>query len=418
MASRMSLKPFLTTARKALLSPPSSTRPKPLTFVIGNESADLDSLCSAIALAYLRTHSPPNHTLHIPLANLYRPDLALRPEFGAVLRRAGLQLDDVLTLTELEQADFRPEDSRWVLVDHNVLSAQLKDKFGDRVVGCIDHHVDEGTVSALADEPRIIRKSGSCASLVLEYSKETWATIAGMRDGGKKMDGNGQEDWDAQLAFVVLGAILIDTTALTSKFKTTPVDVEAAEFAEALIRRAGLAYDRDGYMKELAELKEDLSGMTLRDVFRKDYKEWRDGGLTLGMSSVVKGVEYLIEKGGNKDALLSELRKWAEERNLDIMCVMTTLHVDGVFAREALAWAFNGHAVSALKRFADANKDKLSLETWKAGKLDYTSGSTEWRACWWTSTHYSRKQVAPLLREAMSASVLAPGPARTGQAGL
>ena len=54
---------------------------------------DLDSLCSAIVLAYLRTHSPP-HTLHIPISNLPRDDLSLRPEMAAVLSHAGLASDD------------------------------------------------------------------------------------------------------------------------------------------------------------------------------------------------------------------------------------------------------------------------------------------------------------------------------------
>jgi exopolyphosphatase len=401
----MSLKSFLTTARKALLSPPSSSsRPRPLTFVIGNESADLDSLCSALALAYLRTHTPPNHTLHIPLANLHRPDLALRPELGAVLRRAGVQLDDLLTLTELAQADFKPEDSRWVLVDHNAVTGQVKEKFADRVIGCVDHHEDEGAVGFhTEDEPRVVKKCGSCMSLVVEYGREAWTRLAETQNGAEEVDGNGGQDGDAQLAFLVLGPILIDTTNLTSKDKTTPTDVQAVEFAEALIRRAGTEYDRDAYFKELMELKEDLSRLSYRDIFRKDYKKWTDGGLTLGTSSVAQGIDYLLEKIGDKDEFLSELRRWAEEERLDIACVMTTMHPEGGFAREGLLWGFNERAAKAVKTFAGKNKEKLGLETWGDGKLDDTSGSKEWRACWrQLGTQYSRKQVAPMLREAMT----------------
>ncbi|OIW28618.1 exopolyphosphatase [Coniochaeta ligniaria NRRL 30616] len=403
MAPRSSLKSFLTTARKTLLSPPSS-RPKPLTFVIGNESADLDSLCSALALAYLRTHSPPHHTLHIPLANLHRPDLALRPELGAVLRRAGVALDDLLTLSELEQASVRPEDSRWVLVDHNAVTGLVKEKFAHRVVACVDHHEDEGAVPMhTQDEPRVVKKCGSCMSLVVEYGTEAWTALAEKEeDGAEVKDGNGEKDWDAQLAFLVLGPILIDTTNLTSKDKTTPTDVQAVEFAEALIRRSGAKYDRNAYFKELTELKEDLSSLSYRDIFRKDYKKWTDGGLTLGTSSVAQGIDYLLERIGGKDEFLSELRKWAEEEKLDIACVMTTMHPEGGFAREGLLWGFNEKAVAAVKAFADKNREKLGLETWRDGKLDDTSGSKEWRACWrQLRIENSRKQVAPMLREAM-----------------
>lgn len=408
MAPTRSLKSFLTTARNALLSPPAS-RPKPLTFVIGNESADLDSLCSALALAYLRTHAP-SHTLHIPLANLHRPDLALRPELGAVLRRAGVIPDDLLTLSELEQADVKPEDSRWVLVDHNAATGLVKEKFASRVVGCVDHHEDEGVVPVhTADEheqPRVVKKSGSCMSLVVEHGAQTWTALAGNTDGELEIvEGKEEEDWDAQLAYLVLGPILIDTTNLTSKEKTTPADVQAVQFAEALIRRSGAAYDRDAYFGEIAELKEDISRLSYRDIFRKDYKKWTDGGLTLGTSSVVQGIDYLLEKIGDKDTFLAELRKWAEEEKLDIACVMTTSHPDGGFAREGLLWGFNEKAVKAVKAFAEKNRERLGLETWKDGKLDDTSGSDEWRACWkQLRVENSRKQVAPMLREAMRAA--------------
>ena len=61
---------------------------------------DLDSLCSALLFAYFRTHTPP-HTLHIPLSNLPRADLALRPELNAVLNPAGLKPEDLVTLSDL-----------------------------------------------------------------------------------------------------------------------------------------------------------------------------------------------------------------------------------------------------------------------------------------------------------------------------
>ncbi|KAB5554923.1 hypothetical protein GE09DRAFT_143699 [Coniochaeta sp. 2T2.1] len=402
MSSRTSLESFLLTARKTLLSPTSSSRPsKPLTFVIGNESADLDSLCSALALAYLRSHTPPNFNLHIPLANLKRADLALRPELGAVLRRAGVGVEDLLTLTEFEEAEVKSEDSRWVLVDHNAVTRVVKEKFADRVVGCVDHHDDEGVVtSETGDEPRVIKKCGSCMSLVVEHGTEAWTALVDAKKAGDRA--TTEADWDAQLSFLVLGPILIDTTNLTSTDKTTPTDVHAVEFAEAVIKGSGAAYDRDAYFKELMELKEDISSMSYRDIFRKDYKKWSDNGLTLGTSSVSRGIGYLLEKIGDKEKFLSALRSWSEEEGLDIACVMTTMHPEGGFAREGLLWGFNERAVRAVKSFVDRNGSKLRLETWRGGELDDTKGEKEWRACWrQLAVENSRKQVAPMLRDAM-----------------
>ncbi|RKU47193.1 Exopolyphosphatase [Coniochaeta pulveracea] len=388
-----SLKSFLITARKALLSPPSSGT-KPLTFVIGNESADLDSLCSAIALAYLRSHIPPHNKLHIPLANLYRPDLVLRPEMGAVLKKAGVEFDDLLTLTEFDQVeDLEPQDTRWVLVDHNALTGSLRDRFGDRVVGCVDHHDDEGVVPLeTGDEPRIVQKCGSCMTLVAKSGGDVWRTMADQM----------QRDQVAQLAHLVLGPILIDTTNLTSKDKTTPTDVRAVESVEGVLKELGVRYDRDAYHKELSLLKEDLSSLSYRDIFRKDYKSWKEGGFKLGTSSVSQGLHYLLERIGEKDKLLTELKKWADEQELDIVTIFTTLHPQGGFARELMVWALNDKAVKVVKDFVKSNSETLGLETWEDGQLDDTSSASQWRACWrQLRTEHSRKQTAPMLREAM-----------------
>ncbi|RWA12642.1 hypothetical protein EKO27_g2477, partial [Xylaria grammica] len=147
MPPRTSLKAFLATARAALAAPPAK-RARPLTFVVGNESADLDSLCSALLLAYFHTYAPPKKrgsvdgslaasTLHIPICHLQRADLALRPEFAAVLRDADIQGEDVFTLEDVlpqqdgnalsgkdvvDTEDIRPEDTRWLLVDHNAMT--------------------------------------------------------------------------------------------------------------------------------------------------------------------------------------------------------------------------------------------------------------------------------------------------------
>lgn len=399
-----SLSAFLATARRALAAPPAQ-RPVPLAFVLGNESADLDSLCSTLVLAYLRSHDQ-RKILHIPLSNLPRDDLALRPELSAVLRRAGVRPAELLTLSDLPKDQLSPATTRWLLVDHNVMTGDLGKQFGASVVGCVDHHVNEGVVRAAdADEPLVIRNCGSCASLVVEHSQNSWEALASAGADTAGKDGASVEDrglWDAQLAFVALAPILIDTTNLTSKDKTTETDVRAVEFTEGLIRRAGAEYERNEYFEEITRLKQDLSQLSYRGVFRKDYKSWSDGGFKLGTSSVAQGFEYLLTTIGEKEAFLAELRKWSEEQELDIVAVLTALQIDGKFARELLVWAFTADAVKTVKAFADKNKSELGLETWQDGKLDDTSGEKEWRMCWRQNRiEHSRKKVAPLLRDSM-----------------
>ncbi|KAK0721709.1 hypothetical protein B0T26DRAFT_673500 [Lasiosphaeria miniovina] len=424
--SRLSLKAFLATAKKAFAAP-AAQRPNPLTFVVGNESA-------ALLLAYFRTYTPP-HTLHIPLSNLHRADLALRAELSAVLRPAGLKPEDLLTLSDLPSpetsdgaASLRPEDTRWFLVDHNALTGDLAKRFGaSPVIGCIDHHDDEGAVPRDAT-PRVIEKSGSCMSLVVDQYRDAW-------DAHLAADAAA----DAELAHVALGPILIDTTNLTAKAKTTDWDVRAVEFVESKLAAAAAAaalpqtaaagpeepYDRNRFYDDVSRLKEDISSLSYHDILRKDYKQWTDGDnnnnttnnnnntprLTLGISSTVKGFAYLVSDAGGsngsggRDEFLAALRQWAGEQQLDLASVMTSWHpTGGAFTREILLWALTEPAARVAQAFADKNRDALGLETWGCGALDADADADagEWRACWTQRRiEHSRKQVAPMLREAM-----------------
>ncbi|KAK1980369.1 exopolyphosphatase [Colletotrichum cereale] len=401
MPPRVSLGAFLARARSALTAP-APQRPSPLTLVIGNESADLDSLCSAVVYAYLRTYAPP-HTLHIPISNLPRGDLKLRTEMTAALAHARLAPDDLLTLDDLP-ADLAPRDTRWVLVDHNTLTGDLAARYAGRVVGCVDHHADErGVPPDTPDEPRVIETCGSCSSLVVDYCRPAWEALVEAGTGG-----DADADVDAHLAKLSLAAVLIDTTNLQSKDKTTPKDVAAVSFLERFA--PALPYARDAFFAEISAVKEDISSLSFRDVFRKDYKQWEDqsgdGGARqlMGTSAVVQNLDYLVDKAGGhgkEQVLLCEFRKWAEEKRLDIGVIMTTAHPDGRLEREVLVWAFNEAAVASCRAFYERCKGELGLAPWRGGRLDEVREG-EWRAAWsQANVAASRKQVAPMLREAI-----------------
>ncbi|OTB08148.1 hypothetical protein M426DRAFT_317251 [Hypoxylon sp. CI-4A] len=411
-----SLQAFLATARAALSAPPSK-RSTPLHFVVGNESADLDSLCSTLFLAYFRTHTPP-HTLHIPLCHLPREDLALRPEFSAVLKYASVTPDNVLTLDELPGRDaLNPEDTRWLLVDHNVMTGALGQTYGDRVVGCVDHHDDEGKVPKDAD-PRVIHKCGSCMSLVVDQCREAWEAL-GTGDAGTDTDRELETARiSAQLAYLALAPILIDTANLGNKDKTTSHDERAVSVAEGRIAASAGSdgapdeskYDRDAFFDKVSALKEDIEFMSFRDVFRKDYKEWDEGPdgnkkIKLGTSSVPQNFAYLVRKAGSEEKLVGKLEAWCEEKGVDVMTVLTTAKEEGVFRRELLVWARSGEeVVSAVRRFAEGDgKERLGLGVWGDGKLDWEDGDKGWRRCWTQArVENSRKQIAPMLRDALN----------------
>ncbi|CAN8102677.1 unnamed protein product [Discula destructiva] len=392
------LQAFLSLARRTLAAP-AGQRPSPLTFVVGNESGDLDSLCSAVLFAYFRSHTAPKYTLHIPLANIPRDDLPLRPELRAALAYAGVKSEDLLTLTDLYGVkDLEPDDTRWVLVDHNALTGFLAERFGSRTVGCVDHHEDENYITTnTGDEPRVLRKSGSCMSLVVEHCQDVFEKLSQQKDATGDDDDN-TKDLTAGLARIALAAILLDTNNLKSKAKTTELDVKIAELLETKAKK----YKRKAYYAELSELKEDISQFSYTDNFRKDFKAWTEAGMVLGTCSIPQGFHYMLKHLGDDQTLIEDFRKFSADRKVDIGTIMTSsAKDDGVFKRNLLVWAFNAEAVKAVEKFVETQSEALGLAPFQDGRLDY-KGENELRYCWYQHvTKNSRKQLAPMLRAAM-----------------
>lgn len=363
---------------------------------------DLDSLCSAVLFAYFRSHTPPSYTLHIPLANIPREDLPLRPELAAALAHVGVKSEELLTLSDLDEATkaygLDPQDTRWVLVDHNALTGTLAERFTSRIVGCVDHHEDENVVTTdTGDEPRVLKKAGSCASLVIEYCRDVWENLS--KENSSSSEEEAGHNLDAGLARMALAAIFLDTNNLKSKAKTTELDVKIAEYLEA---KLGEGYKRKQYYKELSELKEDISQFSYSDNFRKDYKAWTEAGMVLGTASIPQGFHYMLKHLGDKDALIAEFRKFAEDKKCDIACIMTSsAKDDGVFKRNLLVWGLNPKAVRAVDKFVESQSEALGLQPFQDGALDH-KGDNEVRYCWYQNvTRNSRKQLAPMLRAAM-----------------
>ncbi|KAL2070778.1 hypothetical protein VTL71DRAFT_13804 [Oculimacula yallundae] len=401
---RVSLRSFLSSAKAAVHN--AKDQSSALTFVVGNEAADLDSLCSAVVLAYLRTYASKSttDTLYIPLSNIPYSDLSLRPELLPVLSRANLKPSDLITLTDLPYltptAQIPPEQTGWILVDHNSLLGELGKIYSSRVVGCIDHHDEEHKVPRdCGDEPRVVKKSGSCSSLVVEYCREAWDALSA------KSDEQETAKWDAELARLALGPVLIDTSNLQNEAKTTDVDVEALKYLEKKIAAGEEeAYNGESYYKEIWKAERDVEGLSLVDLLRKDYKQWGEGDVHLGVSSVVKGMDFLLAKAENQEEFFMTLEEFSRERDLSICSVMTRFSPksgDG-FGRELFVWAFDDKGVKALKKFEADSSDSLGLETWMNGSLDSEENGL-WRNCWHQKrVENSRKQVAPMLRASMA----------------
>ncbi|OJJ95477.1 hypothetical protein ASPACDRAFT_126903 [Aspergillus aculeatus ATCC 16872] len=266
------------------------TRPEETPiYVIGNPSADVDSIISALVYAYFAHPRP-----HVPLINL--PDVPsgpelrrLRPEFLEALHLAThpaapteqpweIEADttaDLLRSHLLTVADFAAHLAHSnaadtlphvdaVLVDWNALPNRSPSQKGRgtlpgleaitfNVVGCIDHHVDEDFLPPIAaDQPFLIQPTGSCVSLVVSMlermgrwtphplSSSSSSPTTTPSPKNPTADTSPEELTTAaahehQLSKLALAPILIDTANFTAKEKVTDADTLSYSFLRAKI---------------------------------------------------------------------------------------------------------------------------------------------------------------------------------------
>ncbi|RPB03586.1 DHH phosphoesterase [Choiromyces venosus 120613-1] len=319
-----------------------------------------------------------------------RTDLTIRPEIHHLLTFLKISPEDLL-FTDDPPLSSLPKSTRITLVDHNKLEPALRTYFQEsNVRGIIDHHHDEGG-SAHA-KPRIVEKSGSCASLVTNYFKEVFPASGVVR---------------GELARLGLAAALIDTTNLSNK--VTEHDTSAVEFLEGVINGmpvevGGEAWDRQKFFDGIWNAKNDIDRMSLRDLLRKDWKEWTEGvnGKKVGIAAILRDLEWLRSRDGSggQEAFLTGVKSWATERELDLVSVMTTIGQGEEFKREAMVWALGESVKQCVASFEEkAQREDLQLKPWSDGGLDSKDGERKaWRQF---NLAASRKQVAPLLRESL-----------------
>lgn len=415
---RNSLSSFLSHARSSLAKALRGT--ETVNIVIGNESCDLDSLTSSLLYSYIRSTSPPRNAfspIYIPLLNIHSHAIRLRPEFTAVCEYAHISPSKLLNLDDLHDGFKMTENVRWILVDHNVLQDNLGKQHSSQVCGVIDHHEDEHAIPQnTSSEPHIIEKCGSCTSVVVHYCRSAWDTIstsstlsigAGHGQGESAInDSVFAQGWDAQIAKMALASILIDTANLTAPGKVEVMDREAVAYLEAKIHLSAKdtpGWDRAQFYKKINEAKSDIENLEFDEILVKDYKEWAEDDKILGISSVVKPLSFLVQKAGDQSTFDTAVQNFMQSRNISLFAIMTAYTSrTGVFQRELLLQADSRSAAIAQK-FQDHAARSLNLENKAASGIGIGEKSGQiWRKIWQQGdVEKSRKQVAPILREAM-----------------
>jgi exopolyphosphatase len=337
-------------------------------FVLGNESADLDSMASAVACGYYLTElAPDGGAPVVPLVNVPRADYKLRTEAVFLFDAVGIGPARLSFMDEVDlDALCAGGDLQLVLVDHNALAAGQA-ALADAVTGIIDHHKDEGGHPDLA--LRLIEPVGSAATLVAERMLEQEASRV-----------------EPGLAKLLLGTILLDTVNLDPLAKrATAKDAAIAARLEAIC-----GADRGALFERLQFEKFNVAALDTADLLRKDYKAFRFGEVNCGIASVLLPVAQWLEKDPD---LATSLATFARAQDLDLLLAMNA-YTDPEFRRELVVWAEDEALRGRVLEFLRASDLGLApIETDKAPRTRDVALFSQANAA------YSRKKLQPLLQD-------------------
>ena len=331
--------------------------------VVGNESADLDSIISANLLAYAYHKMGVEHV--IPLINIERRDYKLRTESYGLLKRYDIDENDLIFIDDLEAAFINNAgDAKIVVVDHNKLPDYLR-AWDANVTAVFDHHQDVGMYADAS--PRIFATVGSCATLVAQFILEHAADIYKNED----------------FAILNISPILVDTVNLDpEQERVTDEDVamvnKLKEFTSA---------DLQKLYNDLQFMKSDVSALNSTDLLRKDYKQWANPKMTYGMASVPLSIAEWLKKGEDMGAAFTN---YMEENNLELLVIMTA-YVEGSFKRELIVVSkgeeFLSNFVSMLNKAGLELSDYPTQITAKLPIASFNQGALG----------FSRKKIQPLI---------------------
>lgn len=336
-------------------------------FVMGNESADLDSIFSSISYAYL-LNSENKDQIYIPLLNMYREELSLRKDTLYLIELLNISPDDLLFLDDNVPLDllFSQNRLRFNLVDHNVLRPR-QEHLSPAVERIVDHHADENKeYPLLTQENKEIVIVGSAATLIAE-----------------KMLSNPEMVLTPELSTMLLAPILIDTSNLQSLEKTTEKDIHAVEMLQSLAD----GFMPEGFYEKLLAAKNDISGLTPAMLLSKDFKEYLDGELLYGISSIPSSVSWWAEDIATIKPILE---KYASERELSFLILLMANNDPEGPKRKIIVYSLSPELMQGFVTYVQADEALNKI------LIPGPVSNDDQVSLYWTEKLIARKQLQPL----------------------
>lgn len=337
-----------------------------LHLVLGNVSADMDSIASALAFAYANLNDLDQ--LYLPLINIEREMLDWRKHVVYVFEKLNIDPDKILYKEEIGRI---PKDNlKITLVDHNALSP-CQEFLKSYVSEIIDHHSDNGK---FPNVNKTLEKIGSNSTLI-----------------ANKISNSTNYQISSDSAYLLLSAILLDTKNLQieedeEENKTTALDISINEKLQTICQE----YNKVPHYEKLKEAFED----SLKSLFpfphkllEYDLKDEKAGYLYYSISSLKKYCDIKDRKDIWTDAFQAVQSKYSWD-------LITALYNEGKKKRYWVAYTCNPILKSAL----ETNEELKEL-----GVVDHSIDKEPDSPFIFFKLHrkLSRKLLQPLLQPAL-----------------
>lgn len=346
---------------------------RPLHVVLGNEACDLDSMVSALALAFYLTKTSEAEDIFIPVLNIKRSELPLRGDNVFFLQEVkipepALIFRDEIDLLALHQAG----QLTLILVDHHILpksDAALE----EAVAEVLDHRPIEQKYCPPCHVS--VELVGSCATLVTERILQ-----------------GAPETLDRQTAALLHGTIILDCVNMDTNIgKATPKDSKYVEELEALFPDLP---KRKDIFDSLQKAKFDVSGLTTEQMLRKDQKTVYRQGTKVAISAIYMDLKAFLQRTD----LFTDLSSFCHDHSYDALVAMTIFFNTQNEPVRQLA-IFCPH--EALRMTICGILERSTSPPLKLTPIPSTSPNLQ--AYHQGDTQVSRKKLLPVLQEALSA---------------
>ena len=256
-------------------------------YITGHKIPDSDSICSAIAVAYLK------NSLGIEAVACKQGNI--NPETKFILEK--FEFDEPITKTSYAQCDtFITDTTDLVLCPDDIMDAN--------VVGVVDHH-KLGDLTTSSPLEAWIRPVGCSNTIVKEMFDYYGVTIP------------------KNLAGIMTCAILSDTVI----FKSPTCTKEDTKAVKELAKISGIENPKELGM-EMFKIKSAVLGTPIRDLVMRDFKDFNMSGTKVGIGQLE--VVDLSIFDDMKDELLADLEALrVEGERHSVLLLLTDIMKEG-----------------------------------------------------------------------------------------